>query len=112
MRRIKLEIFSREEMKKIHEESLRILSECGCRFLAREGLEILADLGCEVDFDKQIAKIPSDLVEDSLKKTPGSFNLYNRNGELSMVMEGYNSYYGGGDFHLFLTIIKTIPSAT
>lgn len=101
MRRIKLEILSREDMEKIHDESLRILSECGCRFLAQEGLEILADLGCEVNFDTQVAKLPPDLVEDSLKKTPSSFNLYNRNGELSMVMEGYNNYFGGGGFPSF-----------
>ena len=101
MRRVKLEILSREDMEKIHQNSLRILSKCGCRFLAREGLEIMADLGCEVDFETQIAKIPADLVEDSLKKTPGSFNLYNRNGELAMVMEGYNNYFGGGGFPSF-----------
>ncbi len=101
MRRVKLEILRREDMEKIHQNSLRILSKCGCRFLAREGLEIMADLGCEVDFETQIAKIPADLVEDSLKKTPGSFNLYNRNGELAMVMEGYNNYFGGGGFPSF-----------
>jgi trimethylamine--corrinoid protein Co-methyltransferase len=101
MRRVKLEILSYEDMEKIHQESLRILSEKGMRYLAREGLEILADFGAEVDFDSQIAKLPPDLVEDSLKKTPSSFNLYNRNGELAMVMEGYNIYFGGGGFPSF-----------
>jgi hypothetical protein len=75
MRRVKLEILSREDMEKIHQESLRILSEKGMRYLAREGLEILADFGAEVDFDSQIAKLPPDLVEDSLKKTPSSFKI-------------------------------------
>ena len=75
----------------IHQESLRILEEKGLRYLDREGLEILASVGAKVDFDNQMAKLPSDLVEDSLKKTPSTFNLYNRNGELAMVMEGYNT---------------------
>lgn len=98
MRKLKLEILSQEEMEKIHQESLRILADKGLRYLDREGLELLADVGAEVDFDNQMAKLPPDLVEDSIKKTPSSFNLYHRNGELAMVMEGYNTYYGGGGF--------------
>jgi len=98
MPRLKLDILTQEEMEKIHQESLRILSENGLKYLDREGLEILADVGAKVDFDSQMARLPTDLVEDSLKKTPSSFNLYDRNGELAMVMEGYNTYYGGGGF--------------
>jgi trimethylamine--corrinoid protein Co-methyltransferase len=98
MRRLKLEILTKEELEKIHHESLIILEEKGLKYLDPEGLEILAGAGAKVDFDSQMAKLPADLVEDSLKKTPSSFNLYNRNGELAMVMEGYNTYYGGGGF--------------
>ena len=98
MPRLKLEILTQEEMEKIHQESLRILTENGLKYLDREGLEILADVGAKVDFDSQMARLPADLVEDSLRKTPSSFNLYDRNGELAMVMEGYNTYYGGGGF--------------
>ena len=98
MRRLKLEILTKEEMEKIHHESLRILEEKGLKYLDPEGLEILADAGAKVDFDSQMARLPANLVEDSLKKTPSSFNLYNRNGDLAMVMEGYNTYYGGGGF--------------
>ncbi len=101
MRRLKLEILTKAEMEKIHQESLRILEEKGLKYLDREGLEILADIGATVDFEAQIARLPSDLVEDSIKKTPGSFSLYNRNGSPAMVMEGYNTYYGGGGFATF-----------
>lgn len=98
MRRLKLEVLTRADMEKIHEESLRILSEKGLKYLDREGLEILAEAGAEVDFDAEMAKLPPDLVQDSLKKTPSSFTVYNRNGEPAMTMEGYNTYYGGGGF--------------
>jgi len=98
MPRLKLEILTKEEMNMVHQESLRILSEKGLRYLDREGLEILADAGAEVDFDKEMAKLPPELVEDSLKKTPSSFNLYNRDGSLAMTMEGDKTYYGGGGF--------------
>lgn len=98
MRRLKLEILSQEELKQIHHASLRILEEKGVRVLETEGLKLLHDVGAKVDFDKQIAKIPAHLVEDSLKKTPNKFELYNRDGQLAMTMEGYNTYYGGGGF--------------
>lgn len=101
MRRLKLEILTKAEMEKIHQESLRILEEKGLKYLDREGLEILADVGATVDFEAQIARLPSDLVEDSIKKTPSSFTLYSRNGSPAMVMEGYNTYYGGGGFATF-----------
>lgn len=98
MRRLKLEILSREELEKIHQESLRILEEKGLKILEPEGLKLLSDVGAKVDFNSQIARIPAHIVEDSLKKTPSKFKLYNRNGELAMTMEAYNTYYGGGGF--------------
>jgi len=102
MRRLKLEILSREEMEKIHQESLRILEEKGLKLLDSDGLELLADVGAKVDFDSQIAQIPAHIVEDSLKKTPGKFEPYNRNVELAMTMEGYHTYYGGGGFATYV----------
>lgn len=107
MPRLKIEILTQQEMEQIHQESLRILEQKGIRYLDREGLEILADAGADVDFDSEMAKLPSELVEDSLKKTPSSFNLFNRNGELAMVMEGYNTYYGGGGFATFFDDYET-----
>jgi len=107
MRQLKLDILNRGQMERIHQESLNILSEKGLRYLDREGLEILADAGAEVDFDAMSAKLPPELVEDSLKKTPSSFNLYDRSGERPMVMEGYNNYYGGGGFATFFDDFET-----
>ncbi|MEM3522437.1 MAG: trimethylamine methyltransferase family protein, partial [Candidatus Bathyarchaeia archaeon] len=65
-----LEILSEEEVKAIHEGSLKVLEETGVVFDHEEALNILKKAGCNVDFEKKLVKFPKSLVEDSLHKCP------------------------------------------
>ena len=56
---------SKEEIKKIHENSLRILEEVGVVFENERAQKIFKDAGATVE--DTVVKIPAKLVEDALK---------------------------------------------
>ena len=65
---------SKEEIKKIHENSLRILEEVGVVFENERAQKIFKDAGATVE--DTVVKIPAKLVEDALKTVPSSFRLH------------------------------------
>jgi trimethylamine--corrinoid protein Co-methyltransferase len=73
-----LEFLSDNEVEAIHQSSLEILEKCGVAVRSTRALKLLADAGAAVDLSKKLAKVPSNLVESSLKKHPSSFMLYGR----------------------------------
>lgn len=93
IRRVKLlKIFSDEELERIHLTSLRILQEIGIKVVSERALKILEGAGAFVDWKKGIARIPSYLVEEALRKTPRSTTLYSRNPALSLHLDGIHFY--------------------
>lgn len=64
------EVLDEEEIFKIHEASLEILSEVGIAIYSKEVLELLNEAGAIVDFKKSIARIPKNLVEEALVSVP------------------------------------------
>lgn len=64
---------SKEEIKKIHENSLRVLEEVGVVIENERALKIFKDAGASVEDNK--VKIPAKLVENALKTVPSSFTL-------------------------------------
>ena len=71
----KYKVLDNEEILKIHEVSLNILSDVGIAIHSREVLELLAEAGCEVDFKKNIAKIPKKIVEETSAEEKAKKNL-------------------------------------
>ena len=65
---------SKEEIKKIHDNSLRILEEVGVVIENERALKIFKDAGAEVIESK--VKIPAKLVENAIKTVPSSFVLH------------------------------------
>jgi trimethylamine--corrinoid protein Co-methyltransferase len=60
------QVLSKDEQERIHEQSLRILSEVGVRIHGEKALPILKKNGARVDEENRIARIPREMV--------GSFN--------------------------------------
>ena len=85
---------SEEERKIIHADSIRILEDIGIKFSSSRALELLEKGGARVDWENEIAYIPGNLVEKSLKTTPKNFVLGGRNPENNFSMPssftGYN----------------------
>ena len=73
------EFLSTEEQERVHAESLRILENVGVKFHGQKALPLLEKHGARVDWDARIARLPAELISESLKAAPKSFVLGARN---------------------------------
>lgn len=73
--------FSEEDLERIHDASLTLLSELGIKVDYEPALDLLAENGCTVDRDEKMVTFPSDLVEWAIETAPASFTLHGRNPE-------------------------------
>jgi trimethylamine--corrinoid protein Co-methyltransferase len=80
-----------EMLGKIHTHSLDLLENCGIRFHSARAREIWHGAGAKIAGD--IVKIPGHLVEAALKKAPGSFTLYSRDGKHDLNLDGQQTFY-------------------
>lgn len=82
-----IEIWSPEEVKAVHEASLRVLEEVGLIYNSDEAIEFLATLpGARVDRGEHRAWFSGQLVEDLVAKVPAQFTLRARNPARSVVV--------------------------
>lgn len=110
---MKLELLSRDQIKKIHSASIRILEETGVLIHENNFLKFLASAGVDVDLGKKRAKMQSDLVEDCIKKTPKHVTLYARDREHNVeLVEGriYGHAVGGASNVIDLDTGEARPS--
>ncbi len=77
----------------IHEKTLTILEEVGVQVRHKEAVRMLKDGGAKVDADS-VVRIPSKIVEKALEASPKSIDIYDRDGNLSMALNGRKTYYG------------------
>lgn len=92
--KLKLEILSPIEIKRIHEATLNVLTEVGVRFPNKSALEIWSDHGAQIDWDTQIVRIPAPLVETAMQKVPPSFLLAARDPVKDLPLDGNHVYLG------------------
>ncbi len=89
----KMDLLSNEKIKLIHNASLTILEEVGVRVFNKEAIELLNSIGAYVG-DHGIVRIPSYIVERALRRVPKKITMYDRIGNVSMVLEDRNIYFG------------------
>ncbi len=68
-----LKMYSDDQIQKVHESSLKILSTTGLLIEHQGALEKLADAGAKIDKNTQRAYFPKELVEKCLKMAPSSW---------------------------------------
>jgi trimethylamine--corrinoid protein Co-methyltransferase len=73
-----LEFLSGDDVYRIHLATLDVLEETGVIFQSDKALKILDDGGCVVDYKKQVAKIPSYLVEECIRKAVHKYTVTGR----------------------------------
>jgi trimethylamine---corrinoid protein Co-methyltransferase len=74
------------EIDRVHEASLRILAETGVKVHGERGLPLLAGAGAHIDRETGIARIPRDLVEQTLALAPKRWTMGARNSSLSVEL--------------------------
>jgi trimethylamine--corrinoid protein Co-methyltransferase len=87
------QVLCEEEQVRVHEESLRVLSEVGVKFLGEKALPILKKNGAKVDETSGIARIPKEMVQEALASTPKTFILGARNPAYNFPMPSSVSRY-------------------
>jgi trimethylamine---corrinoid protein Co-methyltransferase len=92
--KLKLEVLTPEEVKKIHEATLWIIEHVGVRFPSQRALEIWEANGATVDREKKIVKVKGDVIEEALKKCPPAYPLSARDPQQDLSLDGNHVYLG------------------
>jgi len=88
-----LKVITDVELDRIHETSLAILEEIGVQIPNAQILRLFADAGAVVDFEEQVVRIPTSLVEHALAVLPKDFTITPADG-------GPPIHLGDGDLKL------------
>jgi trimethylamine--corrinoid protein Co-methyltransferase len=86
--RPKLSLLSQGDVERIVAGAFDVLAATGVKIKHPEALQVLSDCGAKVDFSDQVAKIPRELVEKSLKTVPSSLAFCPYEGDEPVKLEG------------------------
>jgi trimethylamine--corrinoid protein Co-methyltransferase len=89
---LKSELLTQPQLETLKQGTLRLLDEVGVHFPSHKALEIFADHGARVDGEKQIVRIPPNLVERAMSTAPRSFVLAGREERFDLLLDGSCSY--------------------
>ena len=90
----KLRILSNDEIYQVHQSTLEVLEKTGIRVYEPSALNIFKDAGASVDQKSGLVKIPSHLIEKSVKAVPREFTLFARNPKHNVRIEHGKVYFG------------------
>jgi trimethylamine:corrinoid methyltransferase-like protein len=129
MNNLQLSPLSPALIAQILDEAFALLEDPGIRIHNQDGLTLLAEAGAQVDFVRQIASIPEQIVRKALYSAPGSFWLYDLNGQPAVHYGGNHVHFDPGssgvsilvdengqqrsptsaDFIRFVQLVETLP---
>jgi trimethylamine--corrinoid protein Co-methyltransferase len=89
-----VEVFTAEQLEKVHDASMRILEEIGIEFMSKQALSMLDKAGADVDHASGLVKFDRDLVLDLVAKAPSEVTLRPRNPEHSITLGGNHINFG------------------
>lgn len=92
--KLRLEILTPQEVKRIHDATLQIIEKVGVRFPSKKALEIWAANGAKVDFEKNIVRAKPHLIEAALKKCPPAYPLAARDPGQDLPLDGNHVFVG------------------
>ncbi|UCH02127.1 MAG: trimethylamine methyltransferase family protein [Candidatus Bathyarchaeota archaeon] len=78
MGKMRLQILSRDDIKRIHNASIKVLETIGAQFLNHKALDYLEKYGCTIDRKRMTAKIPEAVVNEFMKKALPEIPYVNR----------------------------------
>ncbi|RLG95863.1 hypothetical protein DRO27_03275, partial [Candidatus Bathyarchaeota archaeon] len=96
---VEFRLLSKGDTEEIHGASIEVLMNTGVMVKNDSALELLRDAGCAIEGN--IARMPSSLVEESIKKTPSTFPLSTREGDKTYTVGGSNVIYNPGSAAIF-----------
>ncbi len=76
MKTQRFEVLSQEEVERIHNASMEILSEVGIQVNYKTAREVYREAGAEIDEQTNAVKIPEGLVRWAVEQAPKEFTIY------------------------------------
>ncbi len=92
---------------KIHQASLRVLEEVGVDLNHEEAEELFLEGGASRDKDGRIL-ISREMVEEAIDKAVDEVQLYDREGNKSILLKNGNTYFGPGSDALYNLDLDTL----
>jgi len=87
-----LRILDDRQLEALQSATLEILQEAGVHCPSETCLKIYAEHGAQVDFDRQIVKLPSSLVREALSHAPRFYTLGARSACHDLKLDGRSLY--------------------
>ena len=92
--RLEFKVLSEDEIKKIHNTSLKVLEQIGICMPHPEALNVMEKVGAKVERNSALVKMPPQLVMDCVAKAPKSVTLYGRDPIYDMNVKEDGPFYG------------------
>ncbi len=81
-------VLARHDVERIHAHSLDLLERMGINYGTGRALEVLERLGCPVDYERNWASLPRDVVEWALQQAPRVVRLCARDPARDVILDG------------------------
>jgi trimethylamine---corrinoid protein Co-methyltransferase len=92
--KLRLEVLTSQEIKKIHDATLWIIEKVGVRFPSKHALDIWAAHGGIVDAGKMVVRAKAELIEEALKTCPPIYPLCARDQQQDLSLDGNHVFVG------------------
>ena len=90
--RPRLSVINDDQVEQIHQATLEVLERTGVQVTHPKAKELLHGAGAYIQGDR--VRIPSWLVEETIRKAPSRVILGSRSGERKVYLEGSKSWFG------------------
>lgn len=87
------EILTEEQVETIWSRALDVLRVTGVRMEHKQALQLLEKHGCKVDYGNMRVRFPEGLVEEYLRKAPGSWRLRSRDPQRDIILGGNTVHF-------------------
>lgn len=99
-----------EDIKAIHENSMRVFSEIGIKVNDDKALDLFESAGAKVDRETGIMKMEPEKVAEIIGKAPQYMTLYGQNPDKTLEIGGKKIYAGTGGTALYIKDSETNKS--
>jgi trimethylamine--corrinoid protein Co-methyltransferase len=88
----RFEVMEARDAEAVHLKSLHLLETMGIKVVSDEGRRLLKEAGAEVDEKTKVCRIPSYLVEESMRRCKRPVRMAARNPKYDFVLDGAHCF--------------------
>lgn len=89
----RLQCLSETQLEQMQQATLEIMKKTGVKFPSQKCLKIFAEHGAQVDWGRQIVRLPPDLVRRALATTPRYFTMAARTEQYDLHLQDGVTYF-------------------